>query len=215
MFHAVNLSALAGLTSVHDSMFEDRATQFIDRHKWPLYRAASGFEVDEFDDAISTYCVTEANGRHQASLRIRAADAGSMVEKHFAPLWDRASERLRGRVEVTRFCAAPHLTPDERLAAVSDLLLGLCRHCQRSGAPTIFGVVFPAVARVIRQSGWTPLILDRMTDACGTLLLCEWTASEMVAWDIQERRELRERSWFDRRAAGEFVAPDFEHRIAA
>jgi N-acyl-L-homoserine lactone synthetase len=201
MFHAVNLDALRRLKPLHDSMFLDRASQFIERHNWPLRLSSAGFEVDDFDDSRTTYCIAEHDGRHQASLRLRSTDDVCMVERHFSELWKRSGNRLRGGVEVTRFCAAPLLSPDERLTAVSDLLLGLCRHCQKSGAPTFFGVVFPSVARVIRQLGWTPLILDRMQDASGTLLLCEWTASEMVAWNVQECREMREQSWYDRRAA--------------
>lgn len=203
MFHAVNLATLEGMTGVHRSMFTDRARQFIARHKWPLAVQATGFEVDEFDDGRTTYCIVEDGDRHQASLRLRPADAGSMVERHFSQMWRGSADRLRGGVEVTRFCASPALSPDERLMAVSDLLLGLCRHCQRTGVETFFGVVFPSAARVIRQSGWTPTVIGRMDDPTGVLLLCEWSASEMVAWNIQECREQREQVWSDRRAAGE------------
>ncbi len=201
MFHAIPLKDLEKMRRIHDTMFADRAEQFVWRHKWPLKVSAAGFEIDDFDDAFTTYCVTAEEGRHEASLRLRPADAGSMVERHFPALWTRAADRLCGGTEVTRFCAAPTLTPDQRLAAVSDLLLGLCRHCQRTGTTTFFGVVFPSVLRVIRQSGWAPVVIDRMADPSGTLLLCEWTASERVAWNIQECREAREANWTDRRTA--------------
>ena len=102
-------------------------------------------------------------------------------------------------MEITRFCAAPGLGPHERLTAVSELLLGLCRHCQRAGIASIFGVVFPAVARVIRQAGWTGTVLNEMRGAEGSLLLVQWTPGELVAWAIQERRELREEIWARRR----------------
>lgn len=198
MFHALDLKSVEAMRDVHRSMFQDRARQFITRHKWPLFLAPAGFEVDEFDDSSTTYCVMEEAGRHQASLRLRPACAGSMVERHFPRMWRDAESRLRGGTEVTRFCASPALAPYDRSSAVSDLLLGLCRHCQRSGATTIFGVVFPSVARVIGQSGWAPTILRRCEDASGVLLLAEWSATEAVAWSIQERRELRERSWGER-----------------
>lgn len=211
MFHAVNLSSLNLLKDIHDTMFRDRARQFIGRHKWPLKLAPSGFEVDDFDDHLTTYCVAEQDAVHQASLRLRPAVAGSMVERHFSELWARSADRLSGGVEVTRFCAAPTLSPNQRLIAVSDLLLGLCRHCQKTEIRTFFGVVFPSVARVIRQSGWAPTVIDHMQDASGTLLLCEWTASELVAWTIQECREAREQSWSERRAAAHLV----ERRLVA
>ncbi len=201
MFHAVNLETLRGMHGVHRSMFMDRAQQFVTRHRWPLELQPTGFEVDAFDDALTTYCVVEDGGLHHASLRLRSAEAGSMVERHFPELWRGALTRLVGKTEVTRFCASPALSPDLRLSSVSDLLLGLCRHSQRSGAETFFGVVFPTVARVIKQSGWPPTIIGEMHDPSGLLLLAEWTASERVAWNIQECRELREESWSERRAA--------------
>ena len=106
---------------------------------------------------------------------------------------------MRDAVEITRFCAAPGLGSDDRLTAVSDLLLGLCRHCQRTGIPSLFGVVFPQMVRVIRQAGWFGTILNRMEEGDTTLLLVEWVPGDLVAWSIQERRELREELWAHRR----------------
>lgn len=211
MFHAIDLTSLEGMEDVHRSMFTDRARQFITRHKWPLHLGPTGFEIDEFDDPRTTYCVVEERGRHQASLRLRPADADSMVERHFPPMWRVSGDRLRTGTEVTRFCASPALSPDERLSSVSDLLLGLCRHCQRSGVGTFFGVVFPSVARVIKQCGWEPAIITRMQHSSGVLLLAEWSASERIAWDIQECREFRERSWSERRAA---ATPSHQRLVA-
>lgn len=201
MFHALDLKSLEAKANVHSSMFTDRARQFVARHQWPLKLSPAGFEIDEFDDTCTTYCVVEERGRHQASLRLRPADAGSMVERHFSPMWRGFEDRLRGGTEVTRFCASPAMSSEERSSSVSDLLLGLCRHCQRADIGTFFGVVFPPVARVIKQAGWEPTIVCRMQDSRGVLLLAEWSASERVAWNIQERREASERSFSERRGA--------------
>ena len=119
--------------------------------------------------------------------------------------------RLRDGVEITRFCAAPDLSPDRRLIAVSELLLGLCRHCRRSGIDSFFGVVFPTVARVFRQSGWPAVVLGEARQGSDILQLAEWTPSEIVAWDIQERRAAREDLSRQRKAAG----PRSEMRLVA
>jgi N-acyl-L-homoserine lactone synthetase len=182
------------------SMLADRGRQFVARHRWPLRLDHEGLETDEFDDASTTYCVVAEGDRHLASLRLRPAADGSMAEWYFPALWPDTAARLRGGAEVSRFCAAPGLSPDERLNAVSDLLLGLCRHCQRVGIPSFFGIVFPPIARVIRQAGWPPAVLREARDARGTLLLAEWTPGDLVAWSIQEQRELREEAWARRRA---------------
>ena len=200
MFFAVDHAALQEKPGIRRSMLVDRAEQFVARHRWPLRLDASGLEIDEYDDALTTYCGVAETGRHVASLRLRPAAAGSMVERHFPALW---LAGLRDGVEITRFCAAPALSPDARLTAVSDLLLGLCRHCQYEGIGSVFGVVFPAVARVIKQAGWTGTVLNETQDAAGRLLLAQWTPSDLVAWNIQERRELREEIRSRRRAAAE------------
>ena len=199
MFHAVDQASLGEMDTLRRSMFVDRARQFIGRHKWSLNLDASGFEVDEYDDALTTYCVVAAGGRHLASVRLRPAATGCMVDRHFPALWNGNAARLRNGVEITRFCASPALSPDDRLTAVSDLLLGLCRHCQRRGIENFFGVVFPSVARVIKQAGWPAEILSAIQDPSGTLLLSQWVPSDLVVWDIQERRELREELWARRR----------------
>ncbi len=156
MFLAVDRTELALMPLLCHSMFSDRASQFVARHGWALDLDAAGLEVDEYDDTLATYCIIEGEHRHRASVRLRTAATGSMVEHHFPELW---RTDLSERVEITRFCAAPDLGLEDRLTAVADLLLGLCRHCQRTGIRSIFGVVFPAVARVIRQAGWAGEVL--------------------------------------------------------
>jgi N-acyl-L-homoserine lactone synthetase len=198
MFFALDQIGLAGSARLHREMLLDRTQQFVVRHQWPLHLDAGGLEVDEYDDDAATYCVVSDGGRHLASVRLRRASAGCMVERHFPALWQ---PPLADEMEITRFCASPSLSPDERLAAVSDLLLGLCRHCQREGIASFFGIIFPAVARTLRQAGWPAEVLGRNQGAEGTLLLARWTPSEMVAWVIQERREFREEAWARRREA--------------
>lgn len=194
MFHTLDLNTLTDMKHLYLSMFRDRGEQFMERHKWPLTRDNYGLEMDQYDDGNSVYCVVEENGHHLASLRVRPAGAGSMVEDHFPALRNAegVAERLEGSAEITRFCAAPGLPADARLNAVSDLLLGLCRYCQQQGIDRIYGVVFPPVARVIRNAGWDSEILVQSRDERGRLCLAEWQVSGLVAWNIQERREYRE-----------------------
>ena len=196
MFCTLDHSEFNREPTMLQSMLMDRTRQFVSRHNWPLRLDAAGVETDEYDDGLTTYCLVTEAGLHRASVRLRPAAAGSMVERHFPALWQ---ADLRTGVEITRFCAAPDLSPDDRLTAVADLLLGLCRHCQRTGIGSFFGVVFPAVARVMKQAGWPAVVLNQTRGADGSLLLARWTPSNLVAWSIQERRELREEIWAKRR----------------
>lgn len=193
MFLIVDQHQLAKTGAVRGSMLRDRAGQFVERHKWPLKLDWAGREIDQYDDGFATYCIVAQGDRHLASVRLRPGRAGSMTEHAFPELGSGATGLdLQGGTEITRFCSAPGLSADQRLTAVSDLLLGLCRHCQRSGIASIFGVVFPAVNRVIRQAGWNGEVLSEARQGGATLLLCSWTPSDLVAWSIQEKREFRE-----------------------
>lgn len=198
MFFALDQSRLSADPGLRRTMLMDRGRQFVGRHRWRLSLDAFGLEMDEYDDPAATYCIVAEGERHLASVRLRQAANGCMVERHFPGLW---RPELAGGLEITRFCASPLLTPDERLTAVSELLLGLCRHCQREEIGSFFGVVFPAVARTLQHAGWPAEVMQRMEGSEGTLLLARWTVGEMVAWTIQERRELREELWARRRAA--------------
>ena len=59
------------------------------------------------------------------------------------------------------------------------------------------------MARVIRQAGWPGSILNRVQEGETTLLLVAWVPGDLVAWSIQERRELREELWEHRRRMAE------------
>lgn len=171
---------------LRDSMFRDRAAQFIARHQWDLPLAPGGHEVDEFDGPGTLYCVIEEGMRHVASVRLRAARDGSMVERHFAPLWDRFAPELRDKWEVTRLLVAPN--PGGK-GMIGELLIGLCELCLRRSIPSFFGVVFPAVARTLARAGWAPRVLGRMEHGGQDLLLCVWEATHVVHWELQTRHE--------------------------
>ena len=173
---------------LRDSMFRDRAAQFIGRHQWDLPLAPGGREVDEFDAPGTLYCVIEENMRHVASVRLRAARDGSMVERHFSPLWDRFAPELRDKWEVTRLLVAPR--PSCK-GMIDELLIALCEACLRRDIPSFFGVVFPSVARTLARAGWAPRVLGRLEHGGQDLLLCVWEATHLVHWELQTRHERR------------------------
>jgi len=189
MFVASNLSWLMKHADVYHSMLRDRGRQFVTRHRWTLELDESGLERDAFDDGLTQYCIWMKDGRHAASLRLRRAKYGSMAEVHFPALWRR---ELSSAVEITRLCASPYLAAEDQSRAVSDLLIGLCRYCQRYDINSLFGIVFPSALRAIRRSGWAADVLESHETSDGPLLLAQWKPSELVAWNIEERTAKRE-----------------------
>ncbi|MCF3975072.1 hypothetical protein [Paracoccus salsus] len=59
--------------------------------------------------------------RHLASVRLRHACDGSMVERHFPVFWRRHTAALQRLPEVTRLCTAPHAASE--WSATSQILL--------------------------------------------------------------------------------------------
>jgi hypothetical protein len=88
MLKVLDHSRLTQDPRLADSMLRDRAAQFVERHGWNLSLGPDGHEVDEFDAPGTIYCILEEDRRHLASVRLRPARDGSMVERHFRPLWD-------------------------------------------------------------------------------------------------------------------------------
>jgi acyl homoserine lactone synthase len=188
MLRILDHSGLAHCPQLVDSMLRDRAAQFVDRHGWSLSLGPDGREVDEFDAPGTLYCILEEDGRHLASVRLRPARDGSMVERHFQPLWDAFGPELHSSWEVTRLLLAPGRAGQN---ALGELLIGLCGLCLRQGISSFFGVVFPSVARVLSRAGWAPQVLGRLERDGETLLLASWQATHLVHWTLQARQDGR------------------------
>lgn len=192
MFRVLEFEEICQQHVLRASMLAHRTDQFVARHRWPLETDRFGVEVDEYDAPGTQYCVVERYGHHLASLRLRPARAQSMTETAFHELWDAADGKIQGSTEVSRLCYAPGLTAMEQFDALSDLALGLCRHCSAAGVTSIFGVVFPAVLKLMKRIAWPPNVLGQCQSPTGPLLLVEWQASEFMVWELQERRAERE-----------------------
>lgn len=188
MLKVLDYAELACCRQLCDSMLRDRATQFVDRHQWDLPLAAGGREMDEFDAPGTIYCILEEGMTHLASVRLRAAQDGSMVERHFRPLWATFGPELREEWEVSRLLLSPARVGRD---AIGDLLIGLCGLCLGRNIPSFFGVIFLSVARTLTWAGWPPRILGRLERGGETLLLARWEATHLVHWSLQERQEFK------------------------
>lgn len=189
MFEALTYPDFAARKQLQRGVYGDRARQFVDRHRWPLTLDSDGFEIDDFDCVGTTYCLVRQNDTHLASLRLRHPVDGSMVQRAFAPIWDRHGTALAKGLEVTRLCTARQLPECERRIATVELLLGLCRFGVGSGQTSLFGLVYAAVARTIARAGWESTVLDRFDHEGRTILLAHWECSPLVDWALQERSD--------------------------
>jgi N-acyl-L-homoserine lactone synthetase len=179
---------IAAAGPLSESMFRHRAVQFVARQGWPL-RLTNGLEIDEFDAPGTVYAVFAEGERHLASVRLRPAQHGSMVERHFPAFWHRHADALRQAPEVTRLCTAPRAAQQWRHHAVRELLIGLCGHCLNAGTEQFFGVVYPSVARTLARIGWGGDVVERVEIRGEALVLATWRVSHLVYWNLQAASE--------------------------
>lgn len=186
MFEVLSYSDLLNAPTLRRNIHCDRMQQFHNRHGWGVSVTRDGLEIDQFDKEGTIYCVVRDGPSHQASLRLREARDGNMVEQAFGQFWNGHARALRGAVEVTRLVSSRESHGTFRQLSVAELLLGMCRHSRATDRPDLFGVIFPSVARALSRTGWAPEILDQMGKGRDKLLLARWTATAAVDWTLQE-----------------------------
>ena len=133
MFEALAHAELQRRTRLRRGHHLDRTRQFAERHCWPMRVGEDGLESDDFDGDGTTYCMVHVADDHLASLRLRRAADGTMLEQAFAPVWTRHAAALKDAVEVTRLCEIDLAEITETLARASGFegvedLMALARH---------------------------------------------------------------------------------------
>lgn len=189
MFAALPYEVFQTQTKLRHGHHLDRTLQFAERHRWPLNIGADSLEIDDFDCNGTTYCLAHEAGQHQASLRVRRTEHGTMLERAFRPVWERHAADFRGALEVTRMCSGRYLPEAVRKRATVEMLLGLCRFGMRSGQKDLFGIVYPGVMRAICRAGWRCSVVESFENDGRTILLARWECSGLVDWRLQERLE--------------------------
>ena len=173
MFHILRYSDLLLRPKLADSMFADRAAQFVSRLKWDIPVTGAGLEIDQYDDANALYLVAcDASGRHAASMRLRPSLRQTMLADIFSDRFDvpEASPQIW---ESTRFCISPHAPAD---AAVRVLLAGQALGGAQ-GLEASLGVVYRHTLRIYRRLGWEPDVLQAADDPTGSIVLGAWRFS--------------------------------------
>lgn len=110
--------------------FRLRREVFVDLLGWGLPHAKAvaetGLEVDEFDNGAATYLAKlGVAGRVEATARITPSTEPNVSCDVLAPYMGIDMPRGPSIVEMSRMCADPHLSKDERRAAMRDLLLSI------------------------------------------------------------------------------------------
>lgn len=144
------------------NLYSLRKEVFADRLNWRV-NICGGHEVDEYDNAFSTYLVGTCSGVPLASLRLINTVYPYMVEGpfrsffgHTLPKNVRIAESSRFFVDKTRSRALGL----GRFALTEMLLLAMHTYAARSGLDSIITVVSQAMSRIVRKAGWHYEVLD-------------------------------------------------------
>ncbi|MBV1868273.1 MAG: autoinducer synthase [Marinosulfonomonas sp.] len=147
---------------LRDTMFRDRADQFLHRLKWDVSVDDSGHERDEYDAMNPLYVIWVAEGGvHGGSMRFLPTVGPTMVQDHFPHLTNGVRIESPLIWECTRFCLAPNSTRN----VTAGLVLGAGEIMENFHLSHFVGVFDPRMERIYRILGLNPDVIG--TDGQG------------------------------------------------
>ncbi len=163
---------------LRDTMFRDRADQFLTRLGWAVRVNAAGEERDEYDDLNPLYLIWQnEDGRHGGSMRFLPTIGQTMVNDHFRHLTDGVRIESPLIWECTRFCLAPGA--ERRVSA--GLVLGAGEIMANFHLKHFVGVFDPRMERIYRLMGLEPDVLGRSGEGRDRIGVGLWEMQE-AAW---------------------------------
>ncbi|MCF4997216.1 acyl-homoserine-lactone synthase [Pseudomonas syringae] len=139
-----------------------RKEVFADRLNWKVH-VHGEHEVDEYDNAFSTYLVGSFLNVPLASVRLINTVHPYMVEGPFRSFFTHALPKRGSVAESSRFFVDKTRSRAlglGRLPLTEMLLLAMHSHAARSGLDSVITVVSHAMSRIVRKAGWHYDVLD-------------------------------------------------------
>jgi acyl homoserine lactone synthase len=187
MIRYLSAEELSRFPKLEETMFRDRAAQFVKRLGWEITVNEAGEERDQYDVLNPTYVIWEnRDGSHGGSMRFLPTTGRTMVEEHFLDLTDGVSFRSPKIWECTRFCLSPgagaHVAPALMLGGL-ELGLG-------HGLTKAIGVFDARMTRIYRRLGWPPEILGTSGSGKEAISAGLWDFDRMLRPGLLERAGL-------------------------
>ncbi|WP_112322021.1 acyl-homoserine-lactone synthase [Oceanibium sediminis] len=183
-----------------ETMFRDRASQFIDRLKWDLQTSAEGWELDEYDRMNPLYVILEgADGAHAASMRCLPSIGRTMVNDHFRHLNHGIAIRAPFIWECTRFCIAPGAC-SAAVNRAGALMLAGQELGLRFKLTRALGVYDASMIRIYHNIGWVPEFIGAEGEGHDRICLGLWAFSPELRDRVAEKAGLDPAiaaGWFD------------------
>lgn len=153
--------ALQEHPKLRDTMFRDRANQFVTRLKWGALQVdGNGWEQDEYDGINPLYIVVEReNGTHGASMRLLPMDGPNMIHDHFGKIVDDDFCRAPDIWECSRFLQADNTGQE----VVSALFVGAGQLFRNKYMTSMLGVFNRQMFRYYKIVKNPPKLLESST----------------------------------------------------
>ena len=156
---------------LRDSMFRDRAEQFVARLGWELMVDEDGLERDQYDNLNPLYVIWErADGTHGGSVRLLPMTGRTMLCEHFTHVADVSNVCGPTVWECTRFCLAPGAEP----RVVAALVAGIDRVMQGFGLTHMLAVFDAVRLRIFRRLGTSPEVLGSVGEGLDQISVGLW-----------------------------------------
>ena len=172
MLHCLTKCQLLENPKLADSMFKDRAGQFVRRQRWAdLSVDENGWETDEYDGLKPVYIVSASpQGIHQGSLRLTSMCGPNMLHDHFDDLVPKDRFRESDIWECTRFLRSPTAPSKTSL----ELLFGLRRFIDAKKVESILGLFNYPMLKIYKTLKWEPEVVAERGDTTERLLVGLW-----------------------------------------
>ena len=156
MIHFLYGDKLSTRSELAHSMFKDRAEQFHRRLGWDVEVDRLGEERDEYDDLNPLYViVSDANGLHEASMRLLPTVGQTMINDHFLDLTDGVKIQSPVIWECTRFC----VSPTAQFNAATTLMAAGGKLMEEFFIEHLVGVFDRKMLAVYRRIGSSPTVV--------------------------------------------------------
>ena len=156
MIHFLYGDKLSTRSELAHSMFKDRAEQFHRRLGWDVEVDRLGEERDEYDDLNPLYViVSDANGLHEASMRLLPTVGQTMINDHFLDLTDGVKIQSPVIWECTRFC----VSPTAQFNAATKLMAAGGKLMEEFFIEHLVGVFDRKMLAVYRRIGSSPTVV--------------------------------------------------------
>lgn len=149
--------------AVLNGSFRLRREVFVDRLGWSLPAAGraveTGLEYDEFDDNATSYLVSLGGDQVIAAVRITPSTAPNLTCDVLAPKIGVTMPRGPHIVEMSRLCADPRLSREERRETMLELRACIGLLFLRNGWTHSIGIGYDRHVQPFIQSGMTVQVL--------------------------------------------------------